>query len=102
MPKNSRKLQLFWLAVGYIDISVSYADFYTRKFYMIMRVLDWIVISRPISLVYVGMQYAGVIRVERVSNSVFMICTVCLWDGSGEWREEMKWNERIHEWEEKL
>ena len=30
------------------------------------------------------------LRVERVSNSVLMICTVCLWDGSGEWRKEMK------------
>jgi len=61
-PKNSRKLQLFWLAVGYIDTSVSYADFYTRKFYMTVRVLDCFVICRPISLVYVGMQYAGITR----------------------------------------
>ena len=59
--KNSRKLQLFWLAVGYVDTSVSYADFYTRKFYMTMCVLDCFVICRPIS-VYVGMQYAGITR----------------------------------------
>jgi len=50
---------------------------------MTVRVLDCFVIFKPISLIYVGTRSMLELRVKTLSNSVLMICTVCLWDGTG-------------------